>query len=294
MKVALSFLAVLVAAPVGAEVSVKAANGHLDVVATTAPLADVLDRVARQTGMKIVYEGAAPRQLVTVSLLGRTPAEAVNALLEGQGLNYALIADASGTTVQTLLMAGSTGPARASSSSGSAPPRATMVAPPLSSPDSADEPDEEEPAQAEIAPAAGEPAPPGTEAPSPTPGTPGVLPPGMSPAGTPAGATPPTANPGAAPAAPSPASPNQIPGLPAPPGAFPNPNAQIPGARLQPQPGGNNPRLFPVSPYSPVAPFIPAMPGGAPAMPGAPPVTTEPPDEDGQNNQQPTGPPDLD
>src|SRR5215470_19540100 len=133
MRAVLVSLALLAALPLSAaEVSVKAANGRLDVVATTAPLAEILDRISRQTGMKIVYEGAQPRQLVTVSLLGRSPAEAVNALLEGQGLNYALVADASGTSVQTLLMTGSS-TSRSGGGGGTAggmtPARATMVAP---------------------------------------------------------------------------------------------------------------------------------------------------------------------
>src|SRR5215468_3226996 len=148
MRSGLVSLVVLAAVPLSAaEISVKAANGRLDVVATTAPLNDILDRVSRQTGMKIVYEGAPPRQLVTVSLLGRTPAEAVNALLEGQGLNYALIADATGLSVQTLLMTGSTsrtsGGGASGGTGGMTPPRATMVAPPLSGSDAADEPEEE-------------------------------------------------------------------------------------------------------------------------------------------------------
>ena len=79
--------------PATAEVRVRVAGGTVDLTATAAPLAEVLDRLARQTGMKVVYEGAAPRQLVTVSLHGRTPAETVLAVLEGLGVNFALVAD---------------------------------------------------------------------------------------------------------------------------------------------------------------------------------------------------------
>ena len=75
--------------------------------------------------MKVVYEGSAPRQLVTVSLHGRSPTEAVLGLLEGQGLNYILIGDASGERVQTLMMAGSTATASAPS-----PPAAQETRPP--------------------------------------------------------------------------------------------------------------------------------------------------------------------
>jgi hypothetical protein len=70
-------------------------------------MADVLDRLAKQTGMKVIYDGAPPRQMISVALEGRTPAEAVLGILEGQGLNYLLVMDATGTRVQTLMMAGS-------------------------------------------------------------------------------------------------------------------------------------------------------------------------------------------
>src|SRR5258708_4322836 len=99
-----SFLVALPAS--AADVSVSVTEGRVDLSATAAPIADVLERLSKQTGMKVVYEGPAPRQLVTVSLHGRSPAEAVLGLLEGQGLNYILIGDASGERVQTLMMAG--------------------------------------------------------------------------------------------------------------------------------------------------------------------------------------------
>ena len=96
----------LAAAPATAEVAVRVSGGQVDLTATAAPLADVLDRLARQTGMKVVYEGPAPRQLVTLSLHGRTPTETVLALFEGLGVNFALVADPSGSRVQTLVVAG--------------------------------------------------------------------------------------------------------------------------------------------------------------------------------------------
>src|SRR5512143_2282096 len=104
-----SVLVSLVATVASAEVSVRVSGGRVDLTATAAPLADVLDRLARQTGMKVVYEGPAPRQLVTVSLHGRTPAETILAVFEGLGLNYAMVADATGAGVQTLMVAGAAG-----------------------------------------------------------------------------------------------------------------------------------------------------------------------------------------
>jgi len=103
-------VALVLTAPVArAEVVVRVAEERVDVTATAAPLADVLDSLARQTGMEIVYDGKPPRQRVTVALEGRSAAEAVQGILEGQGLNYALVADPTGLHVRTLILAGTAG-----------------------------------------------------------------------------------------------------------------------------------------------------------------------------------------
>jgi hypothetical protein len=112
----------LLAPAARAEVDVRVSDERVDVTATAAPLADVLDRLARQIGTDIVYEGTPPRQRVTLALEGRSPAEAVQGILEGQGLNYALVADPSGRGVQTLLLAGPAG-------KGSSPPPARPTSP---------------------------------------------------------------------------------------------------------------------------------------------------------------------
>jgi len=148
-----SVLLALLTGPAWAEVTVRVSGGHVDLTATAAPLADVLDRLARQTGMKVVYEGPAPRQLVTLSLHGRTPAETVLAVFEGLGLNYAMVADSTGAGVQTLMVAGASS-ATAASSTAPAAGRPTVPSvrrpfgpPPGSSPESVepalDEADEE-------------------------------------------------------------------------------------------------------------------------------------------------------
>jgi hypothetical protein len=111
----------LLATGAAAEVDVQAKGAHVDLTATAAPLAEVLDRLARQVGMKVVYEGPAPRQLVTVTLKDRTPAEAVLSLLEGQGVNYALVSEENGSGVRTLLLAGA-----APASAAAAPSRAAQ------------------------------------------------------------------------------------------------------------------------------------------------------------------------
>jgi hypothetical protein len=95
------------APPAPAEVTVRVGpDGRVDVKATTAPLPEVLDRFSRQTGMKVIYEGPPPRPLLNLTLEGRTPAQAVLEILEGLGLNYAVVMDATATRVDTLLMAG--------------------------------------------------------------------------------------------------------------------------------------------------------------------------------------------
>ncbi len=100
---------VLAAAVARAEVVVRIAEERVDVTATAAPLADILDGLARQTGMEIVYDGNPPLQKVTVDLKGRSAAEAVQGILEGQSLNYALVAHPTGLHVQTLILAGTAG-----------------------------------------------------------------------------------------------------------------------------------------------------------------------------------------
>ena len=98
--------ALAISTPGMAAVQVQVSGESVDIQATNAPLAEILDRLSRQTRMKIVYEGAPPRQMISLDLRGRTPVEAVVAALEGQGVNYALAMDATGTRVETLLVSG--------------------------------------------------------------------------------------------------------------------------------------------------------------------------------------------
>ena len=164
----------LATAPAAAEVVVRVSGGHVDLTATAAPLADVLDRLARQTGMKVVYEGPAPRQLVTVSLHGRTPAETVLAVFEGLGVNYALVADPTGTSVQTLVVAGSATATASSSPSAAAGrpaprpnPRRPFGPPPGSSPETVEPAFDEGDDEAELDEADFAGLPPGAEAGAP-------------------------------------------------------------------------------------------------------------------------------
>ena len=109
-KVAVWTLAAVLAARFGAaQTDVRRVGDTLDVRATAAPVAEVLDRIARETGMKVTYDGPPPRARVSVTLAGVTPAQAVLRVLEGQGLNYALRMDARAVRVEALLMVAGTG-----------------------------------------------------------------------------------------------------------------------------------------------------------------------------------------
>ena len=147
---ALGLVLALLAVPVRAEVDVQYKGGRVDVRATAAPLAEVLDRLARATGMKVVQQGVTPTMLLSLSLQGRTPAEAVFGVLEGLGLNYAFVLDSSGNRIETLVLAGASGgrPATATPAPLPAPaPRYVpqpATPPPAAGPDEAEEATEEE------------------------------------------------------------------------------------------------------------------------------------------------------
>jgi hypothetical protein len=101
---ALTAAAVLLARVGAAQTEVRRAGDKLDVRATAASISEVLDRIARETGMKVSYDGPLPRARISMSVTGATPAQAVLSVLEGQGLNYALRMDPSGARVETLLL----------------------------------------------------------------------------------------------------------------------------------------------------------------------------------------------
>jgi hypothetical protein len=240
-------LSAFLAGPAAAEVTVRvvpaagATAAHVELTARAAPLAEVLDRLGRQIGMKVVYEGATPRQLVTLSLQGRTPAETVLGLLEGQGLNFALVSDPTGTRVETLLVAGSA-PQTPGASSASAPGRSMpspafrrpLSPPPGSGPDSMEaDPEELADDEAFDDPANG------------------------APEGADAGgqAEPPPTNP------------------------VPTPQAPVQGQRMEPSPSFPVSPFAPqASPYAPQPqqPFPPLPPG----VPGGPTTPTTPPQQE--------------
>src|SRR5687767_1154944 len=108
--------ATLITAPhASAEVKVTLKAGRMDILATKASVQDILDRVASQTGMKVIYDGVLPPKVITKSVTDRTPADAVLGMPEGEGLNFAVILNPAGTQVETLLV---TGPSKARPSAG--------------------------------------------------------------------------------------------------------------------------------------------------------------------------------
>lgn len=125
-----------------AEVLVAVNEGRVDLTARSAPLSEILDRLARQTKMQVTYEGAPPRHLVTAALQSTTPAQAVLSVMEGLGVNYALQLDPTGREVRTLMLfAAKTGAGGASARGAATPePPAARVPPPPPPPDEDEEP----------------------------------------------------------------------------------------------------------------------------------------------------------
>ena len=147
---AAALASVLAVRPAASDTVVHRAGDRVDVRATAAPVAEVLDRLGRETGMKVAYDGAPPRARISVSLSGVTPAQAVLAVLEGQGLNYVLRMDPTATRVETLLMV--TGGGSTASVAPTTVSRPSL--PRMIEPDASEQPEEEAPSEA---PAAEEP-----------------------------------------------------------------------------------------------------------------------------------------
>jgi len=175
----------LLAAPSQPEIHVTVHDGRVVIRTARAPLAEVLKRFADATGMEVAYESARPRQLVSVAIEAGSAAQALEQLLEGQGLNYILRLDPTGKLVQTLFVAGSASPAPAAAGA-ARNPRASP--PPFRPPDveEMEPPAEDEPQLAPEEPEGFEPSPPPGpppgEAANPVPGTPWPGPaPGVAP-----------------------------------------------------------------------------------------------------------------
>jgi hypothetical protein len=73
-----------------AAIRVKVTAGLVELRATEAPVSAVLDQLARETGMTVVYDGPRPRNVVTLTLHGLTSTQAVAKVVEGLDLRYAI------------------------------------------------------------------------------------------------------------------------------------------------------------------------------------------------------------
>jgi hypothetical protein len=92
----------------GADVQVK--EGLVSIRAAGTPLADVLERLQEQTGMKVIYDGPRPQQAVGIAIEDQTLTAAISTLLDPQGIKYAIALNSAGTQVATLLITTSTPP----------------------------------------------------------------------------------------------------------------------------------------------------------------------------------------
>lgn len=124
-------------APRGSQLRIETSSDGIAIKAVAVPLADVLDRIARETGMKVLYDGAPPRKPVTLSLTRRNSVDMVNAVLQEAGVNYAVVLDPSRTRIARLLV-----------TTAAPPPKRRLAAAPA--------PDAEEPLDEPAAPAEGE------------------------------------------------------------------------------------------------------------------------------------------
>jgi hypothetical protein len=89
-----------------AEVNVSANGTRVTVTARQAPLNEVLQQIARNTGMKLEFEGTPPRTPLTLSIVDEPLVTAVGRILEGAGVDFAFTLDPTEQKVVKLLLMG--------------------------------------------------------------------------------------------------------------------------------------------------------------------------------------------
>ena len=215
MRLRLALALSLVAAPSQSQVEVTRRGDRVVVRTVRTPLAEILSRFAAATGAEVVYEGARPRQLVSVAIEAGSAAEAIARLLEGQGLNYVLRLDPTGKNVEMLVITGSPSPPATAAAAGTPRASPTALRPP-------EQEEEVEPGEADQ-----------PFAPSPAEGLDPTLLPGTPP--EPSGPETPSGPPAPQPGEPEPPAPASYPGAvptspPAPtPPIYPGPASYPPG-----------------------------------------------------------------
>jgi hypothetical protein len=123
----------------GGQIDIRQDKGWLTIRAQAARLEDVLTRLSAVAGSKVVYGGAPPRGLVSAEVRRQAPADAVVALLAGQGVDFAIQLDARGHQIQTIFIAGERDP-RAAEAGRAEPAAAREVEPEPAEPE-VDEPE---------------------------------------------------------------------------------------------------------------------------------------------------------
>jgi hypothetical protein len=132
MRCVLAIL-LLLAEP-ASRIKVDVAAEKVTIDAAAAPMADILDRLAEHTGMKIVYDGPRPRERVSVKIEAPSVAAAVASLLEGHDISSALTFAPNGRDVATLIIVRNRAGTRATPGP-SAPGTPPSVALPIGTPE---------------------------------------------------------------------------------------------------------------------------------------------------------------
>jgi hypothetical protein len=101
LTVALSFVA-RSAQPAPIQIQIR--GERIDIRADNTPLVQILNGVAWEAKMKIVYDAPPPQDPVTVNIKNATFSQAITDLLNGHGLIYVAKMDAAGTRVDTLVL----------------------------------------------------------------------------------------------------------------------------------------------------------------------------------------------
>jgi hypothetical protein len=111
--VALALGTLLLALPLRAEdFAVRTRGDRVSLKAVAVPLPDLLEALARETGLEVVWSlQPPPRPLVTVTLDEALSSDAVPSILAGLRFSYALGLDATGRQARTLYIVDGTPPA---------------------------------------------------------------------------------------------------------------------------------------------------------------------------------------
>jgi hypothetical protein len=142
---------------VGPVTEVKVVAGRVHIQATASSISEVLDRLSRATGMKVMYEGAPPSDRLTAAIDAGSETEALSRLFEGLGLTYAFKLDAAGRHVETLFVTSVSSRKASSSGTPGAPGVSPRMSPLVVENDEPDLPSEDPPPDpAVVAPATSE------------------------------------------------------------------------------------------------------------------------------------------